>query len=313
MSIFTPRAVYAAVAVLALTACAGAPTRTLPAQSFAPATASAPVAAETAEPSKPAGPAANDNLNAVIWTQSAIEHDLIYREVYRAAHERLDAALHDRTWDALPSGERANPVRGLKPAIIFDIDETLLDNSPYQARLVRDDLEYNEFTWAQWCREEAATALPGALEFAQAAAKKGVTLFYLSNRARDLNDATLNNLRKAGFPIADGENVFLGLGTVVPGCEQNGSEKRCRREWVGRKYRVLMQFGDQLGDFVEVLANTPDGRRAAAEPYLGWIGQRWFVLPNPTYGSWEPAQFNNAWDLPADERRRLKRDAMRVH
>lgn len=112
-----------------------------------------------------AGPAANDNLNTVAWTQTAIEHDLIYREVYRQAGEKLLLALKDRAWDALPRNERKNAVKGLKPAVILDIDETVLDNSPYQARLLASDGDFNEFTWAQWCREKAAKALPGALEF----------------------------------------------------------------------------------------------------------------------------------------------------
>jgi acid phosphatase len=259
-------------------------------------------------PMVPAGPAANDNLNAVAWTQTAIEHDLIYREVYRQAGEKLAAALKDSKWDALPKGDRKGKLKGLKPAVIVDVDETVLDNSPYQARLIQSGGEFNEATWAQWCREKAARALPGALEFAKAAAKRGVTVFYLSNRAQDLNEVTLENLREAGFPVA-ADSAFLGLGTVVEGCEQNGTEKGCRRELVGRKYRVLMQFGDQIGDFVDVL-NTPEGRRAAVEPYLDWVGERWFVLPNPTYGSWEPALFNNEWSQAPELRRRAKMDAL---
>src|SRR3546814_2154282 len=78
----------------------------------------------------------------------------------------------------------------------------------------------------------------------------------LSNRAVHLKDATLANLEAVGMPVAN-DDVFLGLGTVVPGCEQHGSEKKCRRRLAGREYRVLMQFGDQLGDFVEVADNTP--------------------------------------------------------
>ena len=144
------------------------------------------------------------------------------------------------------------------------------------------------------------------------AASKGVTVFYLSNRASDLGTATLENLRKLDFPIAADEQVFLGLGTIVPGCEQNGSEKGCRRELISRKYRVLMQVGDQLGDFVDVLANTQQGREQAVAPYLDWIGQRWFVLPNPTYGSWEPALFDNDWSQSAPARRRAKQAALRT-
>jgi acid phosphatase len=73
-----------------------------------------------------------------------------------------------------------------------------------------------------------------------------------------------------------------------------------------------MQFGDQVGDFVDVDSNTPEGRRAAIEPYASWIGERWFVLPNPTYGAWEPALFSNDWAQPAGERRRAKIDALRL-
>ena len=60
-------------------------------------------------------------------------------------------------------------------------------------------------------------------------------------------------------------------------------------------------------------ANTPQGRRDAVEPYLDWIGERWFVLPNPTYGSWEPALFNNDWRQPAQDRRRAKQAALRLN
>ncbi|HVV97859.1 MAG TPA: HAD family acid phosphatase [Rhodanobacteraceae bacterium] len=264
-------------------------------------------------PAAPSGPAPNDNLNAVVWMQTAVERDLIYREVFRAAGEQMRAALKDPKWDALPKRDRKEPLSAkLKPAVIVDVDETVLDNAPYEARLVAEGKDYDEFGWAEWCRERRARPLPGAVEFARDAAKRGITVFYISNRAKDLDTATLENLRTAGFPIAERETVFLGLGTVVEGCEQNGSEKGCRRELVGRTHRVLMQFGDQIGDFVDVDANTPEGRRAAVEPYLGWIGQRWFVLPNPAYGSWEPALFNNDWTLPVEARRKAKLDALRL-
>jgi len=290
-------AVFLAAGLLG--ACAApAPRKTVDA---APAVTAAPAPAAA-----PTGPAPNDNLNAVAWTQTAVEHDLIYREVYRNATEKLARALKDKDWDALPKGERSGSAQHLAPAVILDIDETALDNSPYQARLVRDGKNFDEFSWAQWCREKAARAMPGALEFTRYAAEHGVTVFYLSNRAQDLNDATLDNLRSAGFPLASGETVFLGLGTVNKDCEQVGTEKGCRRRLIAAKHRVLMQFGDQLGDFMDALANTPDGRRAAVEPYLDWIGERWFVLPNPTYGSWEPALFNNDWTQPEGVRRTQK-------
>jgi 5'-nucleotidase (lipoprotein e(P4) family) len=255
------------------------------------------------------GPAANDNLNAVAWIQTSLEYRLIAGQTYRSALAQLDRAIKTPDWDALVPADRANPAQGLPLAVIVDVDETVLDNSPYQARLVRDGAFYDEVTWDAWVRELKATPVPGALEFAQAAAARGVTVFYLTNRAAHLEQPTLDNLRALGFPVTDASQ-FLGLGYFVEGCDQQGSEKGCRRQAVGRTHRVLMQFGDQIGDMVTVVANTPEGREQSIAPYVGWVGERWFVLPNPTYGSWEPALFNNAWELPAHERRQLKLDAL---
>jgi acid phosphatase len=260
----------------------------------------------------PASAATDDNLNAVLWTQSAIEHDLVFEEIWRDARERLVEALADPDWNALATGERVSgAVHALPAAIIVDIDETVLDNSPYQARLVRDGESFDPVTWAEWCREARAEALPGAREFARFAADHDVTMYYISNRDHDLAAATLANLRAEGFPVAD-ETVFLGRGAATPGCVPRGGDKTCRRQLVAQDHRILMLFGDQIGDFVAGFTNTPEGREAAITGYRDWFGERWFLLPNPTYGSWEPAVFGNDWSAPPDERRRAKRAALRT-
>jgi 5'-nucleotidase (lipoprotein e(P4) family) len=253
---------------------------------------------------------AHDNLNAVLWMQTSVEYKLLAGQTWRSGLVQLDRAIKNPAWDALTTDEREKPAKGLPMAVIVDIDETVLDNSPYQARLIRDHAGYDEVTWSDWVLEEKATAIPGALEFTRAANARGVTIFYVSNRAAHLQAATISNLRKLGFPIKN-EKQFLGLGYFVDNCEQQGSEKGCRRISIGRDYRVLMQFGDQIGDMVTILANTREGREQAVKPYLGWVGERWFVLPNPSYGSWEPALFNNEWSQPAEERLKQKHDALR--
>ena len=269
--------------------------------SLAPATADA------------AGPHAvpDDNLNAVLWMQRSVEYRAASEGIYRAAAERLDEALADPRWNALVPGELGGTAASLPPAVVMDVDETVLDNSPYQARLVRDGLEYDDATWAGWVEERKARPVPGVVEFARAASAKGVTILYVSNREQRLAEATLANLRSAGLPVAD-DDVFLGLGTVVAGCEQAGSGKTCRRQLAGRKYRVLMQFGDQLGDFAET-AGTSAARDALYAEYRTWFGERWWLLPNPTYGSWEPALWENRRGLSREAKREAKRDAMRVN
>ena len=262
---------------------------------------------------RPAATDADDNLNAVLWMQRSVEYRATTLSLYRAAADHLDAAIAETNWDALVPDERDNPQAwaDLPPAVIMDIDETVLDNSPYQARLVRDGAEYDEATWAAWVAEKQARPVPGVLDFARAASARGVTILYLSNRAQHLNEATLANLRAVGLPVKD-DSVFLGLGTHVDGCEQHGSEKLCRRRLAGRDYRVIMQFGDQLGDFVQVIANTDEARNGLLEEYGDWFGERWWMLPNPTYGGWEPALFNNGWEQPREQRRVLKREALRL-
>ena len=298
-----PLALSVLACVLALGACQRADT-------LAPPDQARPAAAMPATPAKPMA-AADDNLNAVLWMQSSAEYQAAAATVYRAAADKLDVALKEQHWDALVTDERGNAATGLPPAVIMDVDETVLDNSPYQARLVRGGKEYDDITWDAWVAEKKAKAVPGVVEFAKAAAAKGVTIVYLSNRAVHLKDATIANLKAVGMPVKD-DSVFLGLGTFVEGCEQNGSEKNCRRRLAGQQYRVLMQFGDQLGDFVQITANTPEGREQLLDEYGDWFGERWWMLPNPTYGSWEPAVFNNDWAQPREARRQTKRAALDV-
>ena len=255
------------------------------------------------------GPPPNDSLNATVWYQQSLERDLVYREVYRAAGRLLDDALADADWDALPRADRTTPHAGLPPAIIVDVDETVLDNSAHQVRMIRDRTEFGDDSWDEWVQQRAAPALPGAVEFLAGAAARGVTVFYLSNREAAQAAATVANLRAAGFPI-EGEAQFLGKGTAVPGCTGKASDKGCRRQLIARSHRVVMQFGDQLGDFVDIAENTPAGRRATLAPYAGWVGERWWVLPNPVYGSWEPAQFGNDWSKTPEQRRAAKQAAL---
>ncbi len=255
---------------------------------------------------------ANDNLNAVLWVQRSQEYRASALQTWRLAGEQLDRALADASWTALlPAEGGDHQPATLKPAVVVDVDETVLDNSPYQARLVRDGGSYNDASWAAWVEEQKAEAVPGAVAFAQLAAAKGVTVIYLSNRTVAMKDATLANLRKVGFPVAD-DSVYLGLGTQVPGCQQVGSEKGCRRQLVAQQYRVLMQVGDQFTDFLQVEDNTLAARDALLAQYQDWIGSRWWMLPNPTYGGWEGATFNNAWSLPVDLRNAAKREALEV-
>ncbi len=231
----------------------------------------------------------HDNLNAVLWMQTAAEYEAVVRGTYAAARTQLDAALLDPSWTALPAGEASDGFESRPPAIIVDADETMIDNSPFQARgvLAKDDKEgFVYANWLAWVNERRALALPGAVEFARYAASKGVTIYFVTNRdAPAETEATIANLRSLGFPIAeDASNILLRGDTRAP-----AREKSERRRWVAARHRVLLLLGDNLGDFMDGVNTGVAERRAMIEKYAGWWGVRWFMQPNPTYGSWEAA------------------------
>ena len=262
-----------------------------------------------AEPPAPAAVPAHDNLNATAWVQQSVEADMAHRQTWRAAQALLDAALADPGWDALTPEDRVAPLAGLPPAVIVDVDETVLDNSPYQVRLIRDDADFDGVTWNAWVNEARATAVAGAPEFARAAAERGVTMIYLTNREHATSAVTRRNLEALGFPPV-GESQFLGLGVETPGCTPRGSDKGCRRQFVAQRYRVLMQMGDQLGDFASLPDNSPGARAERLAEFDRWIGERWFMLANPTYGSWESALYGNDRALSPGAKRAAKRAAL---
>ena len=229
---------------------------------------------------------AHDNLNAVLWMQTAAEYEAAVRGTYAAARAQLDRALDDPSWNALPDGEAAQGFESLPPAIVVDADETMIDNSPFQARGVRDYDSFAYDHWLAWVNERRALALPGAVEFANYAASKNVPVFFVTNRdAPQETESTIANLRGAGFPIAaDASNVLL---RGDPRFE--GREKSSRRRHIAKTHRVVLMLGDNLGDFMDGVAVSVAARRALVAKYADRWGTRWFMQPNPTYGSWEAA------------------------
>ena len=155
------RSLLAAALMLSLSACVA----TVAPRAQAIPEDAGPVAVEPVAvvPVVVAGPAAHDNLNAVAWMQTSVEYRLISGQTFRAALAQLDKAIKTPGWDALAPSERDTAVTGLPLAVIVDVDETVLDNSPYQARLIRDGKSFNDFTWNEWVQERAARPMPGAL------------------------------------------------------------------------------------------------------------------------------------------------------
>ena len=270
-------------------------------------------ASRTPTPRTPSAPAAvvataaaHENLNAVLWVQTALEFEATAVQAYRLAQTQLEAALGDRSWTA--AIEQAGDASKLPPAVVLDVDETVLDNSYYQARMVRDGTPFATATWDPWVMEGKATAIPGAAEFTRFAANKGVTVFYVTNRTANLEAATRQNLIDQGFPVAQEVDTVLTRGERP---EWSASPKGPRRAHIASSYRILLLIGDDLGDFVVDASGTPQERHTRADAYEAWWGRRWIMIPNPTYGSWERAIVGSEKDHLAARRRALKYDSRR--
>ena len=273
-----------------------------------PATAATPAAPATLPPDVAAAAegsavGADDRLGGVLWVQTSAEYRALALATFARARTELDRALADRSWTA--ALEQQGEIADLPPAIIADLDETLLDNSPYEADRIRVGGRFEPVSWNAWVTRARAAAIPGAAEFVHYAAARGVTVFYVTNRAAVLEEATRVNLAALGFPLAGDRDTLL-----MPGERPDwGSDKSPRRAEVARSFRILLLVGDDLGDFVSGARARPEERVALAESHSERWQRQWILLPNPYYGSWERALVDHERDLSAAEilRRKLGR------
>lgn len=217
-------------------------------------------------------------LNATLYVQSSAEYRAAAIGTFAAATRALDEALADRA--RVGATEETNEDPSQPPAIVVDVDETVLDNTPFEARVIRAGKTYDSAMWKAWTAEGAAPAIPGAAEFLAHAKSHGVTVFYVTNRDEDEREGTFRNLQNLGFPVTP-ETLLL---------RQNGvSDKSPRRKQVADRYRLLLLVGDDLNDFANARSATWQQRDDIIRYMQSWWGTRWFMIPNPMYGSWENA------------------------
>lgn len=207
----------------------------------------------------------NDGLLlATLYMQRASEYQALCYQAYNIGQLRLDEKL------ASYNGDK-------KLAVVVDIDETVLNNSPHTARSIIENSDYPKY-WDEWCEKAEAISIPGSLEFLKYAESKGVETFYISNRQSHLTIPTLLNLQKNGFPFADNDHIML---------RTNTSDKEERRNKVRENYDILLYFGDNLGDFMSVFDGKSNTERNTLTLEMeNKFGDEFIVLPNPTYGAW---------------------------
>ena len=237
-------------------------------------------------------PAADNEfqVGALVWTQTSGEWRALSYQAFTLARMMLDQDL------------KAHKSKKQKRAIVVDVDETVLDNSPHQAWLVKNRETFNQQNWAAWTGLAEAQPLPGAVEFLRYADQKGVRVFYITNRRETERAGTEANLKKVGFPGVSAETVLL---------RADASSKEPRRKQVAAQYRIVLLMGDNLNDFAEVFEKrTVAERLATVEQNRDQFGTHFIVLPNALYGDWENAIYNGM--QPGETRDARRKAALRA-
>ncbi|MGH8025511.1 MAG: 5'-nucleotidase, lipoprotein e(P4) family [Pseudoxanthomonas sp.] len=240
-----------------------------------------------------------ETLYATLWMQHSTEYRGAALQAFESARAQLKTATKCGTAE-LGQLEQSKGVCGAKSpwakrpaAIIFDLDETLLDNSAYQGFQIKHRELYDDARWETWVKSEEALEIEGAVEFVKSASK-AARIYYVSNRAcrQPIGNAgteqelrklcpqlldTMTAMQKLGFPKADDRSYFYLKG-MYAGLK---SKEEIRRE-IAAGHRISMLVGDNLEDFVENHAVYAEKEAALSRLW----GKRWFIIPNPAYGSW---------------------------
>lgn len=231
-----------------------------------------------------------------IFQQRAAEYDALCLQAFNIARLRVDEAV--KASDQA-HGEPKNM------AVITDIDETFLDNSPYAVRQALIGKDYDPATWYEWTSKGIADTLPGALSFFRYAASKNIEIFYITNRDEKDKAGTLSNLQHYQFPYSDNQHLIV-RGT--------SSSKEERRNQVAKTHDIIILLGDNLSDFSALFDKKTEAERDQnVQKLAAEFGKKFIVLPNTNYGGWEDAIYDNKRDWTPAQKDSLLRSRLKSY
>ncbi len=238
-------------------------------------------------------------LDPVLWVQTSVEYKMMARQVYKLAEMNIDTALKDKNWTA--AFEQGRNYQNLPPAVILDLDETVMDNSPFEARCAKVGVEYDFDLFSKWVNEANADIIPGAKSFISKLKHKNIKVFYVSNRVASFKKATLKNLREKLDKNITADDILLKA-------ERKNwtSAKKNRRRFIAKNYRIIMLVGDDYNDFVYLGKVSPYKRKSQEEIHSKYWGKKWFLLSNPLYGNWKKSLKNYKYNYSDRDKLNLK-------
>ena len=216
-------------------------------------------------------PLTEQNVLGIIYQQQAAEYRALCFQAYNIGMHKIDEAKKRKN---------KNPL-----AVVTDLDETAIDNSGYAVRCYTDDHGYTDESWNKWCNDAVADSVPGSVSFFKYADRKGITIFYVSNRSAAALAKTMENMKRLGFPQVSEEHFKLKTTT---------SSKEERRKEILKKYSIVALLGDNLVDMDAAFDKAPENVRThSADSLRNVWGDRYIVFPNATYGDWESVLYQN--------------------
>ena len=202
--------------------------------------------------------------HSLYWQKNSAEYTALSHQAYNVAKFRLD--------------EKLNSELNKRPAIVVDLDETVLNNLPYNEMLIDSSEVFTQESWSRWVNKKIATKVPGSLEFINYAKSKNVKIVYLSNRRVENYNPTKENLINLGYPFNEDTLMLL---------RDETGDKTARRSSLN-DYEIIMLLGDNLADFSSVFYKKSNNERIQSVDSLSkMFGDKFIIFPNLIYGDWE--------------------------
>ena len=204
---------------------------------------------------------------SITWVDRSAEYRAIVHQTYSDATDAIGELAAGRTAGSW--------------AVVLDADETVISNLAYQQELERAGETHTAELWRAWVERREAVPLPGAKAFLDHVRAAGGRIAIVTNRLESECDATRAVFATHELPF----DVMLCRPDDGPSDKNPRFATVAAGGWPGASgpLEVLLWLGDNIQDF-PALSQTLRERDAAA---YGLFGTRYFVLPNPMYGSWQ--------------------------
>lgn len=232
------------------------------------------------------------DVKAVLWMQRSAEYRALCYQAYNIAWREIEMAMAKHKKEDRPL------------AIIIDVDDTILDNTPLISGCVGTKWLAHDEQWSSWCHDEQAEPMPGAVEFLQAVDRLGVGIFYITGREEEQDgECSLRNMKRVNFPQVSKGHVLM---------KKPKFSKSARFALVKKDYDVILYMGDSMTDFPLGVGGLWQERKIVADKFKDDYGTKYILLPNPTYGGWESALAEGYDKMMPQEKDAVRRAAM-VH